>query len=240
MKLSVAKKSHHCRSGFTMLELLLALMVVAILVPILYDSLRIAFRAKAAAEAAVEPVRTAEIAMNWIRRDLDDAIAPSTTASSLCGPFEATDGKDERNCDADDLQFYGLAESPLHDTNNGEIKSIELGVVTAPNGDHVLIRKVISDLIADQAPNPDVEVICRGIGGFNLRYFDGSAWTDTWDSTAEDNTLPVAVEVTLTLDRPNGPSINADGQKSFKFVRVMQLQCSTAAFDTTVNSGGAP
>jgi type II secretion system protein J len=228
-----------CRArAFTLLELMLALIIVAALVPVLYDSLRVGFREKAAAEAAVEPVRSMEIAMDLLRQDLGDAVAPSASTSSLEGPFEGTDGKDDRGCDADDLQFYSMAESPVHDTNNGEIKSIELAVVTAPNGQHVLIRKVIRDLISDQAPNPDVEVICRGIDGFNLRYFDGTAWTDTWDSTAEDNTLPAAVEVTLTLDRDNGPSQNVDGKSCFKFVRVLQLPCSTAAFDSAVNSGG--
>jgi hypothetical protein len=219
---------------------MLALIIVAALVPVLYDSLRVGFREKAAAELAVEPVRTAELAMDLIRQDLGDAVQPVPTALqsySVTGPFEGTDGKDDRGCDGDDLQFYSLADSPIHDTNNCEMKTVELGVVTAPNGDHVLVRKVVRDLVSDQAPNPDVEVVCRGIGGFNLRYFDGTNWTDTWDSTEENNKIPAAVEVTLTLERDNGPSQNLDGKPCFRFVRVIQLPCSTAASDSTVNSG---
>jgi type II secretion system protein J len=228
--------------AFTLLELMLALIIVAALVPILYNSLRVAFREKAAAEAAVEPARTAEVAFDWLRQDLGSAVPPSASTStqvvSLEGPFEGTEGTDDRGREGDDLQFYSFADSPLHDTNNSEIKSVELCVMTAPNGDHVLARKVIRDLLSDQAPNPDVEVLCRGIGGFSLSYFDGTNWTSTWDSTEEDNTLPAAVQVTLTLDRPNGPTHDPDGSRSFRFSRVFQLPCSTAAFDSTVNSGG--
>ena len=237
-----AGRPYHA-GGFTLIELMLALIIVAAIVPVLYDSLRVAYREKASAELAVEPARTAEVAMDWLRQDLGDAmppgvVIPNAATTPLAGSFEGIDGTDDRGRDGDDLQFYSVADSPLHDTNNSEIKSIELCVMTAPNGDHVLARKVIRDLLADQAPNPDVEVLCRGIGGFNLRYFDGTTWTDTWDSTAEDNTLPAAVEVTLTLDRPNGPVHNPDGTQSFKFVRIFQLPCSTAAFDANVNSGG--
>ncbi len=228
--------------GFTLLELMLALLIVATLVPILYNSLRVAYREKASAEAAVEPVRTAEIAMDWLRLDLGDAMPPGVQVPGgpllLAGPFEGTEGTDDRGREGDDLQFYTTADSPLHETNNSEIKFVELCVITAPNGDHVLARRVVRDLLSDQAPNPDVEVLCRGIGAFSLRYFDGTNWADTWDSTEEDNTLPAAVEVTLTLDRPNGPTHNPDGSQSFKFTRVFQLPCSTAAFDANVNSGG--
>jgi general secretion pathway protein J len=233
------RANQHFRRGFTLVELMLALMIVAVLAPILYSSLRVGFAEKAQAEQAVEPQRTASMALDWIAMDLGSALQPSTASSSLEGSFEGTDGQDDRGCDADDLQFYGISDSPQHEFNNGEIKSIELAVVVSPEGDHVLVRKVIRDLLSDQAPNPDVEVICRGIGGFNLRYFDGTNWTDTWDSTAEDNTLPAAVEITLTLDRPAGPLQNHDGSKCFQFVRVVQLPCSTAAFDSNVNSGGA-
>jgi prepilin-type N-terminal cleavage/methylation domain-containing protein len=230
------------RSGFTLLELVLAMIIVATLIPVLYAALHAGFNAKIKADAAVEPPRTAEIAMDIIRQDLGDALAPT---GQLAYTFEATQGKDDRSREADDLQFCSTADSPQHAAANGEVKFIELTVMTAPNGDHVLVRKVIRNLLSPQESanqivppgNPDVEVICRGVGGFSLRYFDGSAWDTTWDCTQEDYTVPAAVEVTLTLDRPNGNSTEPDGSRCFRYVRVIPLACSTAAFDSTVNSG---
>ncbi len=217
------------------------MMIIAMLLPALYSMLRISFRAKASADLATEPSRTAELAIDWIRADLSDALAPGPSTGTLVGPFTGTQGTDNRGNPADDLLFYTTADAPQDATNNGEIKLDELTVITTPNGsDHVLVRKITRDLVTQPSPNPDVEVLCRGVTGFSLRYYDGTQWDTTWDSTAEDNTLPAAVEVTVSLDRPNGNTINRDGSRSFKYVRVIPIACSTAAFDSAVNSGGAP
>jgi type II secretion system protein J len=237
MSKRLVQSRNRSRRGFTLLELVISMMIVAILVPVLYSCLKNAYALKSKTEAAVAPARDAEQVFDWLRQDLNDAIPPSVN-TGLIGPFEGITGTDNRRRENDDLQFYTTADSPLDASNNNEIKLDELTIITTPNGsDHVLVRKITRDLITQPAPNPDVEVICRGVGGFGLRYFDGTNWTDTWDSTAEDNTIPAAVEVTLTLDRPNGTSRNPDGTTSFKYVRVIPLGCSSAAFDSTVNTG---
>ncbi len=236
------------RSGFTLLELIFALMMTAMIVPVIYGALVAAYRAKSSATAAVEPPRTAAQALDWLSQDLGAAIPPSIQQTAMAGPFEGIQAKDDRGHEADDLQFYTVADSPTHSPLNGEIRLVELTVITAPNGDHCLVRKVSRDMVSftgsttptpldGTALDPDVEVICRGVSAFTLSYNDGTNWSSAWDSTAEDNTLPAAVQVTITLDRPNGPSRDVDGSPCFQFQRVIALPCSAAAFDSTVNTG---
>lgn len=217
------------RRAFTLLELVVAMAMVAVLATSLYASLRIAFKAKASAEAAVEPPRTAELAMEFLRDDLQNAIGPNGV---LAGSFVGTDGTDDRGRSADDLTFYSTADGPDHVDANGEIKGVELTVTQQPgSSDHVLVRRVIRNLLSQMAVTPDEEVLCRGVGGFNLRYFDGTNWQDSWDSTQE-NTLPAAVEVTLQLDRPAG----APDARPLQFVRVFPISCSTV---TPGSTGGS-
>jgi len=229
---------HRCslarsRAGFTLLELTLALAMVAIMAASLYASMRVAFRAQASAETAIEPSRTAELAFEIIRNDLQDALPPTPFTNApvvLAGAFQTTDGKDDRGVDADDVVLYTTADAPNRPSANGDIKKVEL-LVTTPDGsnDHVLVRRVTRNLLAQVEPTPNEEVICRNVGGFNVRYYDGTDWQTTWDSTQLGDILPNAVEVTLELRRP---SAAGQPERVFQFVRVFSISCAAPVQDT--------
>jgi prepilin-type N-terminal cleavage/methylation domain-containing protein len=120
-----------------------------------------------------------------------------------------------------------------------EVKAIEI-TIEVPDGmtDHCLVRKVwhnISPLNQNQTINPDEEeVICRGVQSFTVRYFDGTEWQDTWDSTTEDNQIPAALEITLEMDRP---VLTASDRNTapMRYVQVIQLPCSNVVNDTNVS-----
>jgi general secretion pathway protein J len=207
------------RRAFTLLELIVAMMMVAILSMSLYASIRVAFKVQSSAEAAVVPAATAAIAMNIIRDDIENALP---TNGDLANSFVGTDSQDDRGMPGDDLVFFTTADSPAHVNANGEIKNVELTVVIPTNSsDHALIRRVNRNLTAQVQANPDEEIICRHVMGFNLRYYDGTQWNDTWDSsTSTDNLLPTAVEVTLDIQ-------SAPDAAPQRYVRVFPVSCSS-------------
>jgi type II secretion system protein J len=219
------------RSGFTLIELLVALAMVIAVAAVLASSLHIAFQATNSATAVIEPSRTADLTMQFLGGDLQNALQ---TSNYLVGTFEGTQGTDDRGHEADDLVFFSTADSPQHVDANGEIKQVELKIIESPSGDHLLVRQVIRNIppLSITNINPDQEVICRGVSSFSLQYYDGSNWNLTWDSTAEDNTVPVAVQVTLELD----PPANSKSPPQ-QFVRIFPLPCSTAGTDPAVNTG---
>jgi hypothetical protein len=88
------------------------------------------------------------------------------------------------------------------------------------------VRRVTTNLLAPQEPEPTEEVLCRRVSSFNLAYFDGSSWLDGWDSDAKDNTLPVAVEVTLVLAADDAASRFAS---DYRVTRELLLPCSAPA-----------
>ena len=215
------------RRAFTLIELIVALLMTAILAASLFASLRIAFRAQAGAEAAVEPARTADVALEMLREDLQNAFPPSTTENQIYKMFIGGDAFDSRGGNSDTLEFCSTTDAREHPSANGEIKHVEL-LVNAPanSKDYILVRKVARNLLTmNTEPVIDEEVICRGVGGFNLRYYDGTTWQDSWDSNTSTIPLPLAVEVTLQLDRTQ-----TDGSvKSIKYLRVFPLSCATTA-----------
>jgi type II secretion system protein J len=224
MKRSLNERSA-LASAFTLLELILALAISAILAVSLYAAMRAAFQAKASAENAVEPARTAELALDYLGTDFQCAMPPT---GILAGAFEGTDAQDDRGRDNDDVVFYTTTDAP-YDQNiaNGDIKMVELTVIVPDNStDHVLVRRVTRNLLSQVQQTPVDEVICRNVGGFNVRYYDGTEWVDSWDSTQAGDVLPTAVEVTLELDRPAGAN---QPPRILRYTRVFPMPCSALA-----------
>lgn len=226
------------RPAFTLLELLVSLTIAATLSATMLVALASAFKSRQSAERAVGPARTQEVAMEILRDDLQCALPPR---GQFAGSFIGTDAQDDRGFDADDLMFYTTTASPFHvEGANGEIKQMELTVYQpAGSTDHVLVRRTLNNKLAPVQENPDEEILCRHVYGFNLRYFDGTAWQDTWDSTQQSNSLPMAVEVTLSLDTLE---LDGDGKPLIsQTVRIFPFPCYGTSNDaaTTSTSGSA-
>jgi prepilin-type N-terminal cleavage/methylation domain-containing protein len=257
------------RRGFTLLELLIAMTMAAIVAASLYSALRIGFRAESSAEAALEPIRTAELSMGLLRPDFESAVAPGGV---LKGTFLGTDSAGDANTAADTVEFFTLGDPldvpPTAQTSGGgmlaggtfggpgrsgnatavgaapagtygtvvpgagEVRMIDLLVLPAPSG-NVLVRRVTTNLLSTGTPDVYDEVVCRGVRSFNLRYYDGSAWQESWDSTLQENNCPTAVEVTIDLQRGTG-----DQARVVRFTRVFLLSCSGLWSPTATTAAG--
>jgi prepilin-type N-terminal cleavage/methylation domain-containing protein len=270
------------RPAFTLIELVVAMAMVAVVALSLYSTVHTSFGLQRSADLAIEPSDTVDMAMELIGADLENAISPNTTITNavniydvvtpsaanntgsssagntggmgsgagagggssssanaapagwvLAGPFEGTQAQGAGGMETDDLVLFTTADATPHVDGNGEIKMVEL-TVEQPQGssDECLVRRVTSNLTQEEPAKPDEEILCRGVTGFSLQYFDGSEWNPTWDSTQEDNTIPAAVQVTLNISRP----YNNGQPHTLVFTRVFPISCSNAAMDSNVST----
>jgi prepilin-type N-terminal cleavage/methylation domain-containing protein len=242
--------------AFTLLELLVALAMAGIIAASLYSGLRIGFRARASAETAVEPIRTAELGTALLRADFESALPARGT---LAGPFVGLDSTGGAGLPADAVEFFtlgnptdllaapptGVAAGPAAMIGGatalaatGEARKVQIGLAahSGAGGEQVLVRRVTTNLLSPVEVEPHEEVLCRGVRSLNIRYYDGLTWQDTWDSTQAENNIPSAVELTLELDRST-----PDQPKIIRFPRVFLLSCSTLAPQTglAADAGGA-
>src|SRR5271154_2888190 len=97
--------------GFTLLELVIAMAIVAIIAASLYAAMRVGFRAATSAQTAIEPSRTAALTMELVRTDLENALPPT---GLLAGTFEGAQAQDNRGREDDDMVFYSTADAPQH------------------------------------------------------------------------------------------------------------------------------
>ena len=228
------------RAGaFTLIELVLAMMMVAALAGTLFLNLRAAYKAQDSAKDDLEPARTADLAMEFVRDDIQNALPASNPQNftsefqKLAGTFEGTNSGGITGADGD-VTFFSTSDGKLHVDGNGETKEIEL-TTDQPAGaiSKCLVRKCLRNLTNDPLQQPDEEILCRGVISVTFTFFDGSNWNETWDSTEENNEIPAAIQMTLVLDRPTSQGV----PRQLKFVRTFQLPCSNVLFDTQVNGG---
>ncbi len=256
MTLRDAEIRSHPPDGFTLIELVVALLMVAIVIASLSSTLGTAYRTVVQTRAAVEPADQASFALGYFCDDLQCALQIQTNpksdlvgAATAANNFEATaflgtPEQDNRGHEADDVVFFTTSESPVHVYANGEIKCVEYKVVQpVGRADHVLVRRVTRNLLplSGQTASTDEEIICTGVSSFKLEYsYDGTNFTPqtttagSWDATQEDNTIPAAVRVTLELEEQ--PLSNGKVQTR-SFTREVFLPCSTADLDPQVNAG---
>jgi type II secretion system protein J len=208
------------QSGFTLLEVVLAMAMVAMLALSLFASLRIGFKARQSATRAVAPVRAMQVAMDLVRQDLESALPPTgVLAGAFIGEHLQEDGGD-----ADMVEFYCVGEGPMRaePTGWGGIRKINMGVVKLEDGKKGLVREITSNLLAAVQETAEQEVLCRGVRSFTLRYFDGTAWQDMWDSSEMGDVLPMAVEVTIELEPP---AHAAAQERGYRMTRYFALAC---------------
>lgn len=209
-------------SGFTLLEMLVALTLMAMLAGALYASLHIGLRASRGAEATVNPTRSVALALEFATRDLPAALQP---VGVLAGPFLGTDAIDYASGGGMDTVVWHAAAGRSVE-GGSDIVRIALEVVADESGEGgVLVRSETRNLLAPTEPEPTTETLCRRVASFELRYFDGTEWVDEWDSTAQGDTLPSLVEMALEVlgDSPDG--------ETTRMTRVVALPCSRPAME---------
>jgi hypothetical protein len=213
----------------------------------LYLSMTIAIRAQRTAQNTVASTRAGAIASDLIREDLS-SLPPPSANSVLVGPFVGTH-QPGGGGDADDLVFYTLGtdrriESTVTNAiNNNDTNPEPLGegvrgvefLLRTDVSPPVLVRRVQRNLLTQNTPQPEEEILCRDVRSFSLRYWDGTTWQETWDSTQQNDTLPLAVAVTIQVNDPLS-HVLVNGQPVRQIQQVIPLACGKSATDSTTGT----
>jgi prepilin-type N-terminal cleavage/methylation domain-containing protein len=215
--------------GFTLIELLLASVLVSVAAIMMFSALRTAVAARDACARTTEPTRTGDLAFEIIRKDFENAVPPT---GILAAAFTGNDYPDDRGGEADEVTFFTTAPGPQHVSGDGEVRRVQYYITSpdGPQGERVLVRKVVHDLLAQEEPPGDEEIVLRGIAGFSLQYYDTTAagLVTSWDSTQRENALPTMVQVGIDIERPDPTLPAGSPPRVFRFTRHVQISCAVA------------
>lgn len=185
-------------SAFTLLEVILAIGLAAMVSLVLYSSMSTAMRAHRTSESVEYASRVVGIVPDLIGRDLEQAVRPN---GILAGEFVGMHNG-VGNASSDELSFYTVSTDGTRASDDplGEgVCRVEL-YVDSDQKPAALVRDVYRNLLATAQDDPEQEILCRGVESFQVLYYDGSQWLTDWDSTTQDNTMPVAVSITMLVN----------------------------------------
>ena len=173
--------------GFTLMELVLAMGICAIVLAAINAVFFSALRLRAVTMQAVDESLPVQRALATLRRDLQCAMPPLTNGLNQNVNIElyTTTGALHENEPWAEVQRVTY-----------ELKPSAAGA-SAPGKD--LIRSVTRNLLATITPSPDDQWMMGNVASVDFDCYDGTQWRNAWDTTAGNTNLPVAVRVRIQL-----------------------------------------
>jgi len=228
------------RHAFTLIELMLALAISAVVLAgiggVFYSAVRLRERTQAMLDEAI-PLQQA---FNFIRHDLQGALPPGGAPQGgipLAGDFKlqalgsglgqnfhveffTTTGAVNDAGNWSDVQFvsYELRD-PTERTRNTGAKD--------------LVRSLNRNVLATAMQDPNEQPLLSNVQSLEFSCFDGVNWRDSWDTSMSDTNLPYAVRVRIQLAGEG----NSRAQQPFEIVVPVVSQSRTNVTASTTTGG---
>jgi general secretion pathway protein J len=178
--------------GFTLVEVLLAVSLVAMMATLVFGSLYVTTSAIDAARANSANEQTIR---STLRVMIDEL---SVGVSSTIGPWMGINGQQDGQ-PADSVAFLTMGQfRGAESTKDTEL----VRIVYTREGDR-LLRFVRRNLYGLNDESVEQVELATKVKGFNVRYYDGKSklWVDAWDGRGRTGTpLAVLIEVTLVQE----------------------------------------
>jgi general secretion pathway protein J len=177
--------------GFTLLELLIAMVLFSIILAAIYGSFFLSHRAMTGLDESLLKLQECRTAIDVMTREGESILYKSANASSLVK--------------VEDKDFYGKQASRLTFTAFSPLSSgIELisYYVEEKDGVLTLFKKMDNPYKPDNTAKG--EELVEGVDSFAVEVNDGTKWVKTWD-TSETKQAPAEIRITITAkikDRP--------------------------------------
>jgi len=183
--------------GFTIIEVVLAVAISAILLTAVYYTYFNINRCIDAATEDQDALETGRILSELIKKDIR-GISPNY--SVLVGKNQVVDG-----FSLGQIEFVTSSGLP---TDKLKVRRVEYALITTEEGEKILIKKQSTDLkdpLDSSTSAPQVFEVSRIVKGFQLQFYNGTVWADTWDaSTALAGSLPTQIRVTIDVTNAKG------------------------------------
>jgi hypothetical protein len=184
-------------SAFTLVEIVLAITLSALLLTIVYWTYFSINRSVSATTEGQDALETGRTLSELIKRDIR-AIRPS--------PYPLV-GKNTmiQNSSFGELEFVTNA---LSEADPLRLRRVGYALVMSDNDEKTLVRRESTDLgdLLDKSPAiylPKVFEVSTEITGFLVEFYNNGSWVQTWDSGVSGQ-MPTQIRVTIDVSDEKG------------------------------------
>ena len=234
------------RSGFTLIEVMVALGVMVIIAVLTWETVAGALKMRDYLEQEDELERSAKVALNRISREL--SLAYLTDQTAAVNTYRTVFiGQD--NDDTDVIWFATRSHRRTYATAL-ESDQAEITLWTEPDpeisGRVVLLHRESPRVDEEPDRGGGIHPLARNITRFDLQYLDPTtyAWRDEWDSAGAEtpNRLPRAVQIVLTIMAPDPDDSDEEVERTYLRTVILEtadeIDRSALAGNGSAGGGG--
>jgi type II secretion system protein J len=189
------------RSGFTLIEMILAIGIAAIVLVAVNAVFFTAVHLRDTATAAIDAATPIDLAVGTIRRDLQCVVTPKP-GGLMSGDFKTGNVTSTGISAPVAAELYTATGSMSASEPWGEVQRVTYELKSSANGSQDLYRSISRNLLTTGTPDVEDQLLLSGVAEVHFSCYDGSQWQDTWDTTdtsGGSTNLPLAVRVRIQL-----------------------------------------
>ena len=232
--------SRQATRAFTLLELLLAMAIGAVVLLVINGTFFGALRLYKTTHDKIDVDLTLQRTLGIVRRDLAGIMipaSPTVTTNNFSGQLQS-----EAN-GTTPLEDTAQRITPDIHTNSGridgwspfaDVQTVTYYLTAASDGGPTknLVRATNRNLLsASSETTVDAQVLLTGVSTAGILFYDGQSWVETWDSTSTTS-LPSALKFSLVLAPRDGGN-RADPAPIELIVPVIVKTITTAQQEAT-------
>lgn len=223
--------------GFTLLEVLLAVVIFSLVLASAHLVFATALRLRNRTVESVEASVPMEQALAILRRDLQSLVPPG---GLLAGPLQSLP-TNRTLIGQSGPYFYTSAAQITDFIPWGDRQRVAYRLVAPSNNTEGLdlVRSVARNLLPIVEDEVEDQFLMSGVEQLTFQFYDGAQWRNDWDSTVETNVLPVAIKAQLLVTRARTDRSSRD---PIELIVPIDLRPATNSTSTATNSssgGGA-
>ncbi len=230
-----ARPTRHHAHAFTLIELLLAVAIFAIVLAAINTVLYSALRLRARTSAALDDALPLSQALSFLRRDLQGAVPPG----SLMAPSFKSGTASGTLLAGSILQFCTSTGVINDRVPWGDVRKVSYRLIDpldqTMNTGKDLVRSISHNLLATATEEPEDRWLMGKVEKLECACYNGTEWRDSWDTDMGDSGLPSAVRVRILLADETTPN-----NRSRPPMELLVLLDAKARTNSTQTAGGTP